>query len=38
MNPIARWIEWIVFSSRWMVVTFLFGLIVGLAALIFKLA
>jgi hypothetical protein len=29
MNPIARWIEWIVFSSRWLVVPFLFGLIVG---------
>src|SRR5258708_25671331 len=36
MNPIARWIERIVFSSRWLVVPFLFGLIVGLAALIFK--
>jgi uncharacterized protein (TIGR00645 family) len=36
MNQIARWIEWIVFSSRWLVVPFLFGLIIGLAALIFK--
>ena len=36
MNPIARWIERIIFSSRWLVVPFLFGLIVGLAALIFK--
>ena len=36
MNQIARWIEWIVFSSRWLVVPFLFGLIAGLAALIFK--
>src|SRR5258708_26280912 len=36
MNLIARWIERIVFSSRWLVVPFLFGLIVGLAALIFK--
>jgi uncharacterized protein (TIGR00645 family) len=36
MSPIARWIERIVFSSRWLVVPFLLGLIVGLAALIFK--
>src|SRR5262249_36865796 len=36
MNQIARCIEWIVFSSRWLVVPFLFGLIIGLAALIFK--
>jgi uncharacterized protein (TIGR00645 family) len=36
MNQIARWIERIVFSSRWLVVPFLFGLIAGLAALIFK--
>jgi uncharacterized protein (TIGR00645 family) len=36
MNQIARIIELIVFGSRWLVVPFLFGLIVGLAALIFK--
>ena len=36
MNHIARWIELLAFSSRWLVVPFLFGLIVGLAALIFK--
>jgi uncharacterized protein (TIGR00645 family) len=36
MNQIARWIERIVFGSRWLVVPFLFGLIAGLAALIFK--
>jgi uncharacterized protein (TIGR00645 family) len=38
MKSIARWIELIVFSSRWLVVPFLFGLIVGLAALLFKFA
>jgi uncharacterized protein (TIGR00645 family) len=38
MNQIARWIALIVFSSRWLVVPFLFGLIAGLAALIFKFA
>ena len=36
MNQIARWIERIVFSSRWLVVPFLIGLIVGLVGLIFK--
>jgi uncharacterized protein (TIGR00645 family) len=36
MNRIARWIERIVFSSRWLVVPFLFGLIAGLFGLIFK--
>jgi uncharacterized protein (TIGR00645 family) len=36
MKSIARWIELIVFSSRWLVMPFLFGLIVGLAALLFK--
>jgi uncharacterized protein (TIGR00645 family) len=36
MNLIARWIERIVFGSRWLVVPFLFGLIAGLAVLIFK--
>jgi uncharacterized protein (TIGR00645 family) len=36
MNQIARWIELIAFSSRYLVVPFLLGLIVGLAALIFK--
>jgi uncharacterized membrane protein YqhA len=35
MNQIARWIELIVFSSRRLVAPFLFGLIVGLAALLF---
>jgi uncharacterized protein (TIGR00645 family) len=38
MNQIARWIELVAFSSRWLVVPFLLGLIVGLAALIFKFA
>jgi uncharacterized protein (TIGR00645 family) len=36
MNQIARIIEIVVFSSRWLIVPFLFGLIVGLVALIFK--
>jgi uncharacterized protein (TIGR00645 family) len=36
MNQIARWIKLVVFSSRWLVVPFLLGLMVGLAALIFK--
>jgi uncharacterized protein (TIGR00645 family) len=36
MKAIARWIELIIFSSRWLVVPFLFGLIAGLLALIFK--
>jgi uncharacterized protein (TIGR00645 family) len=36
MNQIARIVELIVFGSRWLVVPFLFGLIVGLATLIFK--
>jgi uncharacterized protein (TIGR00645 family) len=36
MNRIARTIELIVFGSRWLVVPFLLGLIVGLASLIFK--
>jgi uncharacterized protein (TIGR00645 family) len=36
MNHIARWIELVAFSSRYLVVPFLLGLIVGLAALIFK--
>ena len=38
MNQIARWIELVTFSSRWLVVPFLLGLIVGLATLIFKFA
>jgi uncharacterized protein (TIGR00645 family) len=38
MNQIARWIELVTFGSRWLVVPFLLGLIVGLAALIFKFA
>jgi uncharacterized protein (TIGR00645 family) len=38
MNQVARWIELVAFSSRWLVVPFLLGLIVGLAALIFKFA
>jgi uncharacterized protein (TIGR00645 family) len=36
MNRIARLIEQIAFSSRWLVVPFLFGLIAALAAMIFK--
>ena len=36
MNQIARFIELIVFGSRWLVVPFLFGLVVGLFALIIK--
>jgi uncharacterized protein (TIGR00645 family) len=36
MKSIARWIELIIFSSRWLVMPFLLGLIVGLAALLFK--
>jgi uncharacterized protein (TIGR00645 family) len=36
MKSIARWIELIIFSSRWLVAPFLFGLVVGLAALLFK--
>jgi uncharacterized protein (TIGR00645 family) len=36
MNHIARVIESIVFSSRFLIIPFLLGLIVGLAALIFK--
>jgi uncharacterized protein (TIGR00645 family) len=38
MNPIVRLIESIVFGSRFLIVPFLFGLIVGLAALIYKFA
>ena len=38
MNQIARWIELVAFSSRWLVVPFLLGLMVGLAALLFKFA
>ena len=38
MNQIGRIVELIVFSSRWLVVPFLLGLIVGLATLIFKFA
>jgi uncharacterized protein (TIGR00645 family) len=36
MKQIARIMESIVFGSRWLVVPFLFGLIVGLLVLIFK--
>ncbi len=36
MKSITHWIELIVFSSRWLVAPFLFGLIVGLAALLYK--
>jgi uncharacterized protein (TIGR00645 family) len=36
MKSIARSIELVIFSSRWLVAPFLFGLIVGLAALLFK--
>src|SRR5215813_2425812 len=38
MRQITRLVELIVFSSRWLVVPFLFGLIAGLATLIFKFA
>jgi len=34
MNPIARLIELAIFSSRWLVVPFLLGLIAGLAILL----
>jgi uncharacterized protein (TIGR00645 family) len=36
MNHLIRVIESIVFGSRFLIIPFLFGLIVGLAALIFK--
>jgi uncharacterized protein (TIGR00645 family) len=36
MKSIADLIELVIFSSRWLVVPFLFGLIVGLAALLIK--
>jgi uncharacterized protein (TIGR00645 family) len=36
MNHIVRFIETIVFASRFLIIPFLLGLIVGLAALIFK--
>jgi uncharacterized protein (TIGR00645 family) len=36
MKSIAHWFELIIFSSRWLVAPFLFGLIVGLAVLLFK--
>jgi uncharacterized protein (TIGR00645 family) len=36
MNPIIRLIEFVIFSSRWLVVPFLLGLVAGLAALLFK--
>jgi uncharacterized protein (TIGR00645 family) len=36
MKWIERIVETIVFNSRWLVAPFLFGLIVGLAALVFK--
>jgi len=36
MNRIERGIESIIFNSRWLVAPFLFGLIVGLAALLYK--
>ena len=36
MRHMARLIELIVFGSRWLVVPFLFGLVIGLAALIIK--
>ena len=38
MNHLVRLIESIVFGSRFLIIPFLFGLIVGLAALIFKFA
>jgi uncharacterized protein (TIGR00645 family) len=36
MDAIKRGIEAIIFNSRWLVVPFLFGLIVGLATLLYK--
>lgn len=36
MNRIERGVEAIVFNSRWLVAPFLFGLIVGLAGLLYK--
>jgi uncharacterized protein (TIGR00645 family) len=36
MNRIERAVETIVFNSRWLVVPFLLGLIVGLAAVVYK--
>jgi uncharacterized protein (TIGR00645 family) len=36
MNAIVRFIETVVFASRFLIIPFLLGLIVGLAALIFK--
>src|SRR6516164_5347568 len=36
MNRIARILEAVVFSSRWLVMPFLLGLIIGLAALVYK--
>ncbi len=36
MKWIERIVETIVFNSRWLVAPFLFGLIIGLAALVFK--
>src|ERR1700739_893251 len=38
MNHIVRLIESIVFGSRFLIIPFLFGLIVGVAALIYKFA
>jgi uncharacterized protein (TIGR00645 family) len=36
-TPVAvRWIELILFGSRWLVVPFLFGLVAGLAVLLYK--
>jgi uncharacterized protein (TIGR00645 family) len=36
MNRIERAVETIIYNSRWLVVPFLLGLIVGLAALVYK--
>jgi uncharacterized protein (TIGR00645 family) len=36
MNRIERFIEAVVFSSRWLAAPFIFGLIVGLAGLLYK--
>jgi uncharacterized protein (TIGR00645 family) len=36
MDAIARFIELVVFASRWLVVPYLIGLIIGLAALLLK--
>jgi uncharacterized protein (TIGR00645 family) len=36
MQRLGLWIETIIFNSRWLVAPFLFGLVIGLAALLLK--